>query len=200
VRFLTLLLLLCPIVTIAGPPSIVITDSGYFTLTVGADGAPVTERITSVVDMRGNPQSTPTPPKPEPPIVPHTPAPSPDEELSGKAARWAGEENDATGAGEIAIIYTQVGEAVQRGEVTPDAAAGVTRAAAEKMVSGWGTFRNRVGSEAAERIATAGPMGAAEMSNFLFAISAGIKRKSSPVPLERAVSITESVNDAIGGK
>ena len=199
-RFLTLLILLCPIVTFAGPPSIVITDSGYFALTLGADGAPVTERITSVVDMRGNPQPTPTPPTPEPPIVPHTPAPSPDEELSGKAAKWAEEENDATGAGEIAIIYTQVGEAVQRGEVTPDAAAGVTRAAAEKMITGWGTFRNRVGSEAAERIATAGPMDAAKMSNFLLAISAGIKRKASPVALERSVSITESVNAAIEGK
>ena len=199
-RFLTLLILIFPAFAFAGPPSIVITDSGYFALTVGADGEPLTERITSVVDMRGNPQSTPTPPNPEPPIVPHTPAPSPDEELSGKAAKWTEEENDATGAGEIAIIYTQVGEAVQRGEVTPDAAAGVTKAAAEKMVSGWGTFRNRVGSEAAERIATAGPMDAAKMSDFLLAISAGVKRKASPVPLERAIAITDAVNAAIGGK
>lgn len=199
-RFLTLLILLFPIVTLAGPPSIVITDSGYFALTVGADGAPVAERITSVVDMRVDPQSTPTPPRPEPPIVPHTPAPSPDEELSGKAAKWAEEENDATGAGEIAVIYTQVGEAVQRGEVTPDAAAGITRAAAEKTISGWGTFRNRVGSEAAERIATAGPMDAVKMSNFLLAISAGVKRKASPVSLDRAIAITAAVNEAIGVK
>jgi hypothetical protein len=84
--------------------------------------------------------------------------------------------------------------------VTPDAAPNVTKTAAEKVINGWGTFRNRVGSEAAERIATAGPMDSTQMYNFLIAISAGIKRKASPISLERAIAITDAVNAAIEGK
>jgi hypothetical protein len=120
--------------------------------------------------------------------------------LSAKADEWAKGESDKAGAGIIATIYQQVGEAVQRGEVQPDNAASLTKSAAESLVKGWETFRTRVGSEAAERIATGGPMDAAKMSTFLIAIAQGVDRSADKVTLEKAVEITAKVNELIGKK
>lgn len=200
-RFLTLLILIFPAFAIAGPPSIVITDSGYFALTVGADGEPLTERITSVVDMRGNPQSTPTQPLPTP-TAPERPkeTKSPDEPLTIRARAWAESEMDPAGAGKIAMIYRQVSEAVARGEVSPDSAANVTRAAAEATVTGWSTFRSRVGSDAAERIAAGGPLDKQKMADFLLAVSIGVQLAAEPISLPDAVKMTEAINKAIGGE
>lgn len=208
---LLVLIFALPSLAFAAPPSVVITDAGYFVLTADADGSPRTERALSVVDLRSpavTPAPAPQPPAPEPAPAPVPPAkpqeppakPSPDEGLSQKAQAWAAEENDPAGAAAIATIYRQVGEAVQRGEVSPDEAAGVTRAAAVSTLSGWETFRSRVGAEAAERIATAGPMSASKMADFLLAIAHGIARGAPPLTLQRAVEITDAVNTAIGKK
>lgn len=82
----------------------------------------------------------------------------------------------------------------------PDNAASLTKSAAESLVKGWETFRTRVGSEAAERIATGGPMDAAKMSTFLIAIAQGVDRSADKVTLEKAVEITAKVNELIGKK
>jgi hypothetical protein len=190
-----------PAIAFSTEPAVVITDAGYFVLTQAGDGTPILVRASSVADLRtAAPPTPPDPPNPPNPPTPPEPPKSPDEALSAKADEWAKGESDKAGAGVIATIYQQVGEAVQRGEVPPDNAANVTKSAAESLVKGWETFRTRVGSEAAERIATGGPMDAAKMSTFLIAIAQGVERSADKVTLEKAVEITAKVNELIGKK
>lgn len=188
--------------SIAGDPqTLVITDAGYFVLSADPNGVPVAKKVSSVVDLRSGDNPVP-PPSPEPePTDPEPPKPeqSPDEALSVKAAEWARNENDRAAAGIVSIVYRQVGEAVGRGEFPPDSAAGATKQAIESLVpAGWSTFRERIGAEAAERIATAGPMDAAKMSAFLLSIAIGAERQADPVPLEKAVQATAEINKAMG--
>jgi hypothetical protein len=200
-RFLILFAIAFPAIAFSTEPAVVITDAGYFVLTQSGDGTPILTRASSVADLRtAAPPTPPGPPDPPNPPTPPEPPKSPDEALSVKADEWAKGESDKAGAGIIATIYQQVGEAVQRGEVQPDNAANVTKSAAESLVKGWETFRTRVGSEAAERIATGGPMDAAKMSTFLIAIAQGVDRSADKVTLEKAVEITAKVNELIGKK
>jgi hypothetical protein len=197
-RFLILFAIAFPAMALSTEPAVVITDAGYFVLTQSGDGTPILVRASSVADLRT--AAPPNPPNPPNPPTPPEPPKSPDEALSVKADEWAKGENDKAGAGIIATIYQQVGEAVQRGEVQPDNAANLTKSAAESLVKGWETFRTRVGSEAAERIATGGPMDAPKMSTFLIAIAQGVERSADKVTLEKAVEITAKVNELIGKK
>jgi len=200
-RALILFAIAFPAIAFSTEPAVVITDAGYFVLTQSGDGTPILVRASSVADLRtAAPPTPPNPPNPPNPPTPPEPPESPDEALSVKADEWAKGENDRAGAGIIATIYQQVGEAVQRGEVPPDNAANVTKSAAESLVKGWETFRTRVGSEAAERIATGGPMDAAKMSTFLIAIAQGVERSADKVTLEKAVEITARINELIGKK
>jgi hypothetical protein len=201
-RALILFAIAFPAIAFSTEPAVVITDAGYFVLTQSGDGTPILTRASSVADLRtaAPPDPTPDPPDPPNPPTPPEPPKSPDEALSAKADEWAKGENDKAGAGIIATIYQQVGEAVQRGEVPPDNAANVTKSAAESLVKGWETFRTRVGSEAAERIATGGPMDAPKMSTFLIAIAQGVERSADKVTLEKAVEITARINELIGKK
>jgi hypothetical protein len=200
-RALILFAIAFPAIAFSTEPAVVITDAGYFVLTQSGDGTPILTRASSVADLRtAAPPTPPDPPDPPNPPTPPEPPKSPDEALSVKADEWAKGESDKAGAGIIATIYQQVGEAVQRGEVQPDNAANVTKSAAESLVKGWETFRTRVGSEAAERIATGGPMDAAKMSTFLIAIAQGVDRSADKVTLEKAVEITAKVNELIGKK
>jgi hypothetical protein len=200
-RALILFAIAFPAIAFSTEPAVVITEAGYFVLTQSGDGTPILTRASSVADLRTTaPPTPPDPPDPPNPPTPPEPPKSPDEALSAKADEWAKGENDKAGAGVIATIYQQVGEAVQRGEVPPDNAANVTKSAAESLVKGWETFRTRVGSEAAERIATGGPMDAAKMSTFLIAIAQGVERSADKVTLEKAVEITAKVNELIGKK
>ena len=200
-RALILFAIAFPAIAFSTEPAVVITEAGYFVLTQSGDGTPILTRASSVADLRTTaPPTPPDPPDPPNPPTPPEPPKSPDEALSAKADEWAKGENDKAGAGIIATIYQQVGEAVQRGEVPPDNAANVTKSAAESLVKGWETFRTRVGSEAAERIATGGPMDAAKMSTFLIAIAQGVERSADKVTLEKAVEITAKVNELIGKK
>jgi hypothetical protein len=200
-RALILFAIAFPAIAFSTEPAVVITDAGYFVLTQSGDGTPILVRASSVADLRtAAPPTPPDPPNPPNPPTPPEPPKSPDEALSAKADEWAKGESDKAGAGIIATIYQQVGEAVQRGEVQPDNAANVTKSAAESLVKGWETFRTRVGSEAAERIATGGPMDAAKMSTFLIAIAQGVERSADKVTLEKAVEITARINELIGKK
>jgi hypothetical protein len=201
-RALILFAIAFPAIAFSTEPAVVITDAGYFVLTQSGDGTPILTRASSVADLRtaSPPDPNPDPPNPPNPPTPPEPPKSPDEALSVKADEWARGENDRDGAGIIATIYQQVGEAVQRGEVPPDNAANVTKSAAESLVKGWETFRTRVGSEAAEKIATGGPMDAAKMSTFLIAISQGVERSADKITLEKAVEVTAKVNELIGKK
>jgi hypothetical protein len=197
-RFLILFAIAFPAMALSTEPAVVITGAGYFVLTQSGDGTPILTRASSVADLRT--AAPPDPPNPPNPPTPPEPPKSPDEALSVKADEWAKGENDKAGAGIIATIYQQAGEAVQRGEVQPDNAANLTKSAAESLIKGWETFRTRVGSEAAERIATGGPMDAAKMSTFLIAIAQGVERSADKVTLEKAVEITAKVNELIGKK
>ncbi len=201
-RALILFAIAFPAIAFSTEPAVVITDAGYFVLTQSGDGTPILTRASSVADLRtaSPPDPNSDPPNPPNPPTPPEPPKSPDEALSVKADEWARGENDRAGAGIIATIYQQVGEAVQRGEVPPDNAANVTKSAAESLVKGWETFRTRVGSEAAERIATGGPMDAPKMSTFLIAIAQGVERSADKITLEKAVEITAKVNELIGKK
>ena len=188
--------------SIAGDPqTLVVTDAGYFFLSADPNGVPVAKKVSSVVDLRTGDNPVP-PPSPGPnPTDPEPPKPeqSPDEALSIKAAEWAKDENDRAAAGVISMVYRQVGEAVGRGEFLPDSASTATKQSVESLIpSGWSTFRERVGAEAAERIATGGPMDAAKMSAFLLAIAIGAERQADLVPLEKAVQVTAEVNKAMG--
>lgn len=186
--------------SIAGDPqTLVITDAGYFVLSADPNGVPVAKKVSSIVDLRSGDNPVP-PPSPDPTDPgPPKPEQSPDEALSVKAAEWAKNENDRATAGVISMVYRQVGEAVGRGEFPPDPASTATKQAVESLVpSGWSTFRERVGAEAAERIATGGPMDANKMSAFLLAIAIGAERQADPVPLEKAVQVTAEVNKAMG--
>jgi hypothetical protein len=183
-RALILFAIAFPAIAFSTEPAVVITDAGYFVLTQSGDGTPILVRASSVADLRtAAPPTPPDPPNPPNPPTPPEPPKSPDEALSAKADEWAKGESDKAGAGIIATIYQQVGEAVQRGEVQPDNAANVTKSAAESLVKGWETFRTR-----------------AKMSTFLIAIAQGVERSADKVTLEKAVEITARINELIGKK
>lgn len=66
------------------PPALVITEAGYFLLTVDEAGRPIVQEVTRVITI-GTPTTPPTQPPTQPPTVPQPPTQS----LSAKAREWA---------------------------------------------------------------------------------------------------------------
>lgn len=97
---LTLLLaLVMSATTFAAGPGLIITDSGYTVVTVGADGKPVQNAVTQVMDLRsgGNPQ-----PGPQPPVT--------GDAIADQVAAWAKDVGDPTSAQALVIVYREVGK------------------------------------------------------------------------------------------
>ena len=91
--------LLLSMSVLAAGPTLVITDSGYQVMSVGAGGKAVLQDVGQVVDLRGNaPGPGPTPP-------PDTADP-----IAAQVKGWASEVGDPTGAQALAIAYREVGK------------------------------------------------------------------------------------------
>ena len=181
----------------ATDPILVVTDAGFFSLTLADDGTPAVVPLgpfSDVLDLRSEAGGDfPA----DPPVSPIPPKPSPDPELSGKAQRWADEESDAAGAGLVAMIYAQVADVVRSGELPPGQASVAARVAAQELVTGWGTFREKVGAAAASRIAAGSLDSVKEMADFLEAIAIGVKKTADPVEIGKAVAAARAINAAI---
>lgn len=181
----------------ADGPTLVITPGGYFLLSVDSAGMPTTSQIppASVLDLRGG---NPSPPPPVPPAT-APPTPSPDEGLSDQVHGWATEETDPGGAAVLGMVYGQVGEAVRGGIVPPLKAPEIVRAATDKLMPGrWDRFRRRIGDEAAARLQRGELTTVEPMADFLLAISLGLKTGADDLDLPTAVSISDTINTAIG--
>lgn len=94
-----LLALVMSATTFAAGPGLIITDSGYTVVTVGADGKPVQNAVTQVMDLRsvGNPQ-----PGPQPPVT--------GDAIADQVASWAKDVGDPTSAQALVIVYREVGK------------------------------------------------------------------------------------------
>jgi hypothetical protein len=182
---------------LAVDPILIVTDAGFFALRLQGDGTPAVVPLgpfSDVLDLRSEAGGDfPA----DPPVPPAPPKPSPDPELSDKAQRWADEESDAAGAGVVAMIYAQVADVVRSGELPPGQASVAARVAAQELVTGWGTFREKVGAAAASRIAAGSLDSVKEMADFLEAIAIGVKKTASPVEIGKAVAATRAINAAI---
>lgn len=87
----------------AGPTGLMITDDGYYSVTVDANGKPGNPvKITSVMDLRTNPNNPP----------PTDPVPPPDssDPIAAKVSEWAKAVNDPTSAQALAVAYREVGK------------------------------------------------------------------------------------------
>ena len=83
--------------TFAAGPGLIITDSGYYVVTQGADGKPVQVHVTQVMDLRGG-----TTPQPQPPGT--------SDPIADQVAGWAKDVGDPTSAQALVIVYREVGK------------------------------------------------------------------------------------------
>lgn len=200
--FAALALGLITSLALCSPPSVIITDGGYFLLTADDDGTPSLNRVRRVIDIRGDAPDPDDPDGPDPDPDPDTP----DLELTRKARGWAAAVGDPPTAQALALVYLQVTESIEAGnlnlETGPIAVALATdavlasRSAAEK----WKPFRDAASDELTLRRQNESITTAAHLVAFLRAVAAGLELAadgSEAIGFSTVIGVAEMVNQSI---
>lgn len=186
---------------LCSPPAVIITEGGYFLLTQDSDGIPSIDRVRQVIDIRGGDS-----PDPDGPDAPDPDPDTPDLELTRKARGWAAAVGDPPTAQALALVYLQVTESLEAGnlniETAPVAVSLATDAVLGSMnaVEKWKPFRDAASDELTLRRQNESITTAAHLVGFLKAVAAGLELAadgSEAIGFSTVIGVAEKVNQSI---